>query len=143
MDAIKHGHGHGNGLLRAFSFCFWKTDESQQHPPDPSAPSLRGRGWGPARSPLALVLPGLCTSSSAEASRGRDEGGRAEWVGRGFPRAPSSLVRVLHCCPDKGSPVPPHNYSLSASLSISAADFLPTGSLSRGSLGTECGWKAD
>lgn len=58
-------------------------------------------------------------------------------AGQGLPW----LVWVLHCCPDKGSPVPPHNYSLSASLSISAADFLPAGSLSRD--GTERGWKVD
>lgn len=76
--------------------------------------------------------------ASGEAREGRDKGGRAEGVSRGFPQAASSPVWVSHCCPDKGSPVPPHNCSLSASLSILAADSLPIGSLSAG---TEWGCK--
>lgn len=58
--------------------------------------------------------------ASGEARDGRDKGGRAEGVSRGFPQAPSLLVWVFHCCPDKGSPAPAHNCSLSASLSILA-----------------------
>lgn len=81
--------------------CLRKAGECQQHPSG-SWPSLR-QGQGPAQFPKPggpehlLLLRG-----------GRDESGRGEWVGRGFPRAA------------------PHSFGSPIVALTKAALFLPT-----------------